>query len=73
MRYKKRPAQTDRSLCNYIRVIFTLLRLPVRRLKDADYLHITEIRETSGKHHEHELHILHPIFSISNVLFILCH
>ena len=45
---------------------------PGRRLTDADYQYITEIWETLGKHHEHELHILHPIFSISNILFILC-
>ena len=45
---------------------------PARRLTEADYQHITEIWETSGKHYEHELHILHPIFSISNMLFILC-
>ena len=46
--------------------------MPARRLTEADYQHITEIWETSGKHYEHELHILHPIFSISNMLFILC-
>ena len=45
---------------------------PGRRLTDADYQYITEIWETFGKHYEHELHILHPIFSISNILFILC-
>ena len=45
---------------------------PARRLTDADYQYITEIWETFGKHYEHELHILHPIFSISNILFILC-
>jgi len=43
-----------------------------KNLTEADYQHITEIWETSGKHYEHELHILHPIFSISNMLFILC-
>lgn len=52
---------------------FTLQLRPGRRLTEADYQHITEIWETSGKHYEHELHILHPIFSISNMLFILCH
>ena len=51
---------------------FTLPRQPARRLTDADYQYITEIWETFGKHYEHELHILHPIFSISNILFILC-
>ncbi len=45
---------------------------PAPRLTDADYQYITEIWETFGKHYEHELHILHPIFSISNILFILC-
>ena len=55
-----------------VRVMITPLRLPARRLTDADYQYITEIWETFGKHYEHELHILHPIFSISNMLFILC-
>ena len=58
---------------HYVSVLFTPLRLPVRRLTEADYQYITEIWETSGKHYEHGLHILHPIFSISNMLFILCH
>ena len=44
-----------------VRVMITPLRLPARRLTEADYQHITEIWETSGKHYEHELHILHPI------------
>jgi hypothetical protein len=30
------------------------------------------IRETFGKHYEHELHILHPISSNSNILIISC-
>ena len=51
----------------------TLQQLLGRRLTETDYQYITEIWETSGKHYEHELHILHPIFSISNILFILCH
>ena len=55
-----------------VRVMITPLRLPARRLTEADYQYITEIWETSGKHYEHGLHILHPIFSISNMLFILC-
>lgn len=37
-------------------------QLPARRLTEADYQHITEIWETSGKHYEHELHILHTLF-----------
>ena len=71
--HKKRdlPKRTD-PFTYYIRVILTLQQLPARRLTDADYQYITEIWETFGKHYEHELHILHPIFSISNILFILC-
>ena len=49
-------------LLDYIRELITLLRQPARRLTKADYQHITEIWETSGKHYEHELHILHTLF-----------
>ena len=62
----------DRSLCLLSENYFIPQQQPVRRLTDADYQYITEIWETFGKHYEHELHILHPIFSISNILFILC-
>lgn len=63
----RKPASTLLAgflIYKYICVCFVTntLQQPGPRLTEADYQHITEIWETSGKHYEHELHILHTLF-----------
>ena len=59
----------DFAIRMILRNVFTPQLQPARRLTEADYQHITEIWETSGKHYEHELHILHPISSKYPTIF----